>query len=314
MPSAQGDDHMIRTLQEIVDKAREGKTLKMAVACAQDEAVLEAVCAAQEAGIAEPILIGDKEGILSAAKKVSAGIDENTIIDVPDKMQACRTAAMLVREGKAALIMKGLVDTAYIMKAVLDKEAGLRTERTLSHATVLEVPGFDRLFMVTDSALNIAPDLEQKIHILNNAVLLAHALDNPAPRVALLCAVEKVNPKMQCTLDAQEIVNRYRAGELKNCFVEGPLALDNAVSKEAALHKGIGGEVAGCADILLVPDIEAGNMLNKSMEYFAHAKKAGVISGAKTPVVLVSRASSAESKLYSIALGAVLAEKCLEDS
>lgn len=298
---------MIRTLEELSKKAINQEKCRMVVACAEDETVLEAVYMAEKLGAIKPVLVGDKDKILEIAGRCHFPVGEGDVIDVKDKAEACQYSAKLVGEGRADLIMKGFVDTSYILKAVLNKENGLRQDRILSHVLVLEVPGFDRLFLLTDSALNIAPDLEQKVSILKNAVDVAKALENPEPKVAVLCAVEKVNPKMQCTLDAAALKEMNLNGEITGCKVDGPLAMDNAVSPEAAKHKGISSEVAGYADILLAPDIEAGNMINKSMEYFAHAKKAGVIMGAKAPVVLTSRATSAESKMYSILLGIITA-------
>lgn len=294
-------------MEELTQFAQSTPALLMAVACAEDAPVLEAVKLACDKKIITPLLVGDKAKILEEAKKADVNVDEWEIIDVPDKKEACETAARLAGEGKVRLIMKGMVDTSIIMKAVLNKEYGLRKEGVLSHIGALEVSGFDRLFYITDSALNIAPDLDAKAAIINNAVEVAHALGNEEPKVAALCAVEKVNEKMQCTLDAAKLAEMNREGTIKGCVVEGPFALDNAVSAEAAAHKGVSGAVAGSADVLLVPDIEAGNLLIKSMEYFGRAKKAGVIMGAKIPVALTSRATSPESKMYTIAIAKVIA-------
>jgi phosphate butyryltransferase len=205
--------------------------------------------------------------------------------------------------------MKGLVDTSVILKAVLDEKIGLRTGNVLSHVAVFDVPGYDRLFYVTDAAMNIAPNLEQKKQIIENCVQVANALGNDNPKVAVLAAVEKVNPKMQATLDAAELIKMNETGELKGCTLGGPFALDNAISVEASKHKGITHPVAGHADILMVPVIEAGNMLYKSMVFFARAKNAGILVGAKAPVVLTSRADSDEAKLNSIAIGVLMASK-----
>lgn len=279
----------------------------MAVAVAQDDDVLTAVSAAAGKGIIRPILVGDREKILAIAGEIGIDVSAYEIIDEPDKEKACMAAAGLVRDGRATLMMKGFVDTSYVMKAVLNKENNLKQSGMITHVAVMEVPGFDRLFYVTDSAMTIAPSLEDKAAIIRNAVRIGHALGNSCPKVAALCAVEKVNEKMPCTLDARELTEMNRRGELTGCVVSGPLAMDNAVSPAAAKHKGIDDPVAGSADVLLVPDIEAGNILNKSMEYFANARKASVMVGAKVPIVLTSRASSAESKTYSIALGALIA-------
>lgn len=298
---------MIRTMAEMLELALQGGPLRLAVACAQDSYVLTAVMKAARMGLVRPVLTGDEEAIRGILAELHEDLGDIPIHNAPDKQEACLLAARLVRDGEADLIMKGIVDTAVIMRAVLNREMGLRGDGILSHDLVLEIPGYDRLFHVTDSALNIAPTLKDKVSIINNAVRVAHALGNECPRVAALCAVEKVNEKMPCTVEAAQLTEMNRAGEIAGCVVEGPLALDNAVSADAAEHKGIKSEVAGRADILLAPDIEAGNLLNKSIEYFARAKKAGVIMGAKVPVALTSRASSAEAKLNTIALACLIA-------
>lgn len=298
---------MISNLNEIVAAAKQSKLCVMAVAVAQDEDVLTAVHAAAEEGIIRPVLVGCKEKILEIAGRCGIDVSGFEIVDEPDKAAACMAAAGLVRDKRASLMMKGFVDTSYVMKAVLNKENNLKLPGLITHVAVMEVPGFDRLFYVTDSAMTIAPTLEDKVAIVNNAVRVGHVLGNECPKVAALCAVEKVNPKMPCTLDAQALTEMNRRGEITGCLVAGPLAMDNAISSAAAKHKGIDDPVAGNADVLLVPDIEAGNILNKSMEYLSHASKASVMVGAKVPIVLTSRASSAQSKLYSIALGALIA-------
>ena len=292
--------------------AKQLPPLRLAVAVAQDKAVMTAVYAAAEQGIVKPLLIGDREEIMRMGRECGLPVREQEVVDAPDKEHACMKAAEMVRDQRADLLMKGLVDTSLIMRAVLNHENNLKKSALISHVAVMEVPGVDRLLYVTDSAMNIAPTLDQKAAILENAVEVAHALGNPLPKAAILCAVETVNPKMPCTAEARALSLQNRDGRFKGCVVDGPLALDNAVSEEAARHKGIHSPVAGCADILLVPDIEAGNLLNKSLEYFSHAKKAGVMMGAKIPVVLTSRATSSQSKLYSIALGVLIASKAKE--
>ncbi|MBR3171425.1 MAG: phosphate butyryltransferase [Lachnospiraceae bacterium] len=298
---------MINSMQDLLKEAAKGTPGRLAVACAQDEYVLGAVVKASELGIITPILVGNKTEIVKILEDLHCDGNAFEIVDVEDKTEACMKAAALVRDGKADFLMKGFVDTAVIMRAVLNRENGLRTGRRITHDLVLEVPGYDKLFHVTDSAMSVAPTLEEKADIIRNAVTVAHALGNENPKVAVCCAVEKVNPKMQCTVDAAELAEMNKRGEITGCIVEGPFALDNAISPEAAAHKGVKGEVAGKADIIMVPDIEAGNLLIKSMEYFAHAKKAGVILGAKTPIALTSRASTAESKLYTIAVARLAA-------
>lgn len=300
---------MIKAFDEILKGAKEKGPKVVAVAVAQDIEVLSAINSAKDLGIADAILVGDKNELIEAAGKCGVELAKFEIIDIADKTEACRKAVELVSTGKAHLVMKGLVDTSVILKAVLDEKIGLRTGNVLSHVAVFDVPGYDRLFYVTDAAMNLAPSLEQKKQIIENAVQVAHALGNEKPYVGVLAAVEKVNPKMQATLDAAELVAMNERGELTGCAVAGPFALDNAVSVEAAKHKGMTHPAAGHADILMVPTIEAGNMLYKSMVFFAKAKNAGIIVGAKAPVVLTSRADSDEAKLNSIAIGVLMASK-----
>lgn len=238
---------MIQSLESLHRAAQERGSRVLAVAAAQDAEVLLAVDAARKLGIATAILVGDEEQIRATAQLWhSPGAPPDS--PEPDKVQACRTAVKLVRDGQADAVMKGIVDTSIILKAVLDKEIGLRDAPVLSHVALFQVPGYDRLLYVTDAAMNIAPDLEAKKHIVSNAVKVAHALGNPNPIVACLCAVEKVNPKMPATLDAAALVEANATGALPGCTVIGPLALDNAVSPEAARHKGITDPNAGHAD------------------------------------------------------------------
>ncbi|ABR50383.1 Phosphate butyryltransferase [Alkaliphilus metalliredigens QYMF] len=300
---------MIRNFEQVMKVARERGPKIVAVACAQDIDVLMAVNEAKKSGIADAILVGDEEKIQAIAKDNKIDLTQFEVIDIKDLTQASRKAVELVSTGKAHMVMKGLVDTSIILKAVLDAEIGLRTGNVLSHVAVFDVPSYDRLFIVTDAAMNIAPDLNTKKQIIENAVQVGHALDIEEPKVAVICAKEKANPKMPDTMDAQALAEMNEKGEIKGCLVGGPFALDNAVSLEAAKLKGIDHPVAGYADILMAPDIEAGNVLYKSMVYFAQAKNAGVIVGAKAPVVLTSRADSEEAKLYSIALGVLCAAK-----
>jgi phosphate butyryltransferase len=300
---------MIRTFKELIEKVKAGEPQKISVAVAQDKDVLSAVNNAFKMGIISAVLVGDKEKIEEIAREIDMDTRSFEIIDISDKAEACKCAVKLVRDGYAALPMKGFTDTSDILKAVLNSETGLKTGNLISHVGVLEVKGYDRLFIVSDSAMTIAPTLEEKVEIINSSVRIAHALGNDEPKVAVLCAVEKVNPKMPSTLDAAELTRMNEKGIIKGCLVKGPLAIDNAVSLEAAKHKGIIHPVAGNADVLIAPDLESGNILNKSMEYFARAEKAGVIMGAKTPIILTSRASSDLSKLHSIALGVLVVQQ-----
>ncbi|EGO64671.1 phosphate butyryltransferase [Acetonema longum] len=299
----------IKNFEAIIKTAKARGSKTIAVAVAQDLDVLLAVKNAADLGIASAILVGKAADIRRIAAENQISLDAFQIIDEPDNVQACRTAVQFVSQGKAQVVMKGLIDTAVLLKAVLDKEIGLRTANVLSHVAVAELEGYARLFYVTDAAMNIAPTLAEKKQIIENAVQVANALGNDQPKVACVCAVEKVNLKMPATLDAEELVKLNQAGELKGCLVAGPLALDNAVSPEAAKHKGIVNPVAGHADILMVPFIESGNALYKSIVFFARGKIAGIVVGAKAPIVLTSRADSDITKLHSIAIGILMADK-----
>jgi phosphate butyryltransferase len=297
---------LIKSFAEIVNQARERGPRTIAVAVAQDTEVMAAVSQANKNGIAKAILVGDRREIERIAEQQGLSIEGLEILDEPDKTAACQKAVEMVSKGRADILMKGLVDTSIILKAVLADES-LRGGNILSHVGVAEIKGYEKLFVFSDAAMNIAPDLPQKAQIIENAVKLAKALDIDNPKVAVVCAVEKVNPKMPATLDAQELVRMNEEGSIKNCIVGGPFALDNAVSVEAARHKGIDHPIAGRADVLIVPDIEAGNILYKSITYLAWAKCAGVIVGARVPIVLTSRADNEEAKLNSIALAVLLA-------
>lgn len=297
---------MIKNLEELLEAARNGKKKTISVAVAQDSVVLEAVVKAVELDIVEAILVGDEKAIRAIAEKEGINLSEVRIINEPDINNAAVWAVHLVTAGQADYLMKGLIGTADLLKAVLNKEAELRTNNLLSHVMLYDVPTYHKLLFLTDGGMVPYPELKDKIGIINNAVSVAKALEIDMPKVAPICAVEVVNPSMQATIDASTLSTMNRRGQIKGCIIDGPLALDNAISKEAAKHKGIVSEVAGDADILLVPNIESGNFLGKSLTYFAKAESAGVIIGAKCPIVLVSRADSSKSKLYSIALGSIL--------
>lgn len=299
----------MRNFEEVIKFAKERGPKVISVACCQDKEVLLAVEMARKEGIANAILVGDIEKTEVIAKEIGIDLSNYELMNIEDLTEASRKAVELVSTGKADMIMKGIVDTSIVLKAVLDKEIGLRTGKVLSHVAVFDVNGFDRLFFITDAAMNLAPDVAAKKQIIENSVGVAHALDIEKPNVACICAKEKVNPKMKDTVDAAELQEMYERGEIEGCVVGGPFALDNAVSEEAASHKGVTHPGAGKADILLVPDIEAGNVLYKSMVFFAQAKNAGVIVGAKAPVILTSRADTEETKLNSIALGVLMAAK-----
>ncbi|WP_425060537.1 Phosphate acetyltransferase [Sporomusa carbonis] len=299
-------DKVLKSFGDILNAVKDKPPKRVAVAAAQDDAVLEAVQAAREQKIAEFTLVGDIDKIKAVADKLGVSLEDVKMIHEPDDRKAAYRAVALVSGGEADVLMKGLINTADLLRAVLNKEVGLRTGRVLSHCAVYEVPGFDRLLMVTDGGMNIAPSLQQKADIIQNSVQLAKVLGiNPA-KVAILAAVEVVNPDMPATLDAAALAKMADRGQFKDAIVDGPLALDNAINREAAKHKGINSPVAGRADILVTPDIEAGNMLGKSLVYIARGKIAGLVLGATKPVVVTSRADTHEAKIMSIALGALL--------
>ncbi len=300
---------MITNFEDLLKIAKERGPKTISVACAQDSDVMLAVEAARSKGIAEAILVGDKEAIEAIAGEHSIDLGNYEIIDIKDLAEASLKAVELVSSGKAHMVMKGLVDTAIILKAVLNKEVGLRTGNVLSHVAVFDVPTYPRILMVTDAAMNIAPDVQAKKQIIENSLVVAKALDIEVPNVGVICAKEKVNEKMPATVDAAELVRMNESGELTGCVVGGPFALDNAVSEEAAKIKKINHPAAGKCDVLLAPTIEAGNVLYKALNFLCTAQSAGIIVGAKAPVVLTSRADSDASKLNSIALGVLMAAK-----
>ncbi len=292
-------------LDMLIKKATRFEEKTVAVAAAEDHEVIDAVAMAVERNLARFILFGDKGKIEQIIEEQHAGLAKNQSIQVihaHSNFLAAEMAVKAIKENEANVLMKGNIPTAILLKAVLNKEYGLRTGNVLSHVAVFEVPGFDRFIIITDAAMNIAPNLNEKAQIAKNAVEIAKSIGIETPRIAPIAAVEVVNPAMQATIDAAALTMMNTRGQLNNCIVDGPLALDNAVSLTAAEHKGIKGDVAGRADILLVPTIEVGNALYKSLIYFTKAKVGAVIAGASAPIVLTSRADSAESKLYSLAL------------
>ena len=299
---------MLNNFNKIIESAMKQKKFKISVAVAQDEEVLVAVEAARKKGIVDAILSGDAQLIKELAQNLKIDLDNYELMDERDIASACKKAVKVVSQGKAQVLMKGLVDTSILLKAVLDPEMGLRSDRILSHVAISEATEFKRLIFLSDGGMNIAPDLKAKKDIINNAVSVARATDILCPKVAIVCAKEKVDPKMPCTVDAQLLEEMNKNGEIQNCIVGGPFGLDNAVSEEAANHKGIHHPVAGKADIIIVPNIETGNVFFKSLVYFARYKSAGVIMGAKAPIVLTSRADSAETKLNSIALATLISK------
>ncbi|PFE19550.1 phosphate butyryltransferase [Bacillus cereus] len=297
-------------LEHLIDQAAGQPKKTVAVAVAEDHEVIEAVAKAIKLQLAQFRLYGNQEKIMGMLQEHGLQTSEHIeLIAVQSSAEAAELSVKAVRNGEADVLMKGNIPTANILKAVLNKEWGLRKGSVLSHVAAFEVPNYDRLIFVTDAAMNIAPDVTQKAAIIQNTVEVAQAIEIDLPKVAPIAAVEVVNPAMQATIDAAMLTQMNRRGQIKNCVVDGPLALDNAVSQIAAEHKGIVSDVAGKADILLVPTIEAGNVLYKSLVYFADAKVGAMIAGAKAPIVLTSRADSAETKVYSLALAVATASK-----
>ncbi|WP_273850699.1 phosphate butyryltransferase [Guptibacillus spartinae] len=290
-------------LEQLVNDLSKQPNKTVALAAAADKGVIEAVHKAIRIQLASFILYGEKHELKQML--ADEGLIESPslqIVDAQSEQEASRMAVKAVRNGEADVLMKGMVSTSVILKEVLNKEYGLRKGKILSHVAAFDIEGYERLIFVTDSGMNIEPDLTQKGEIVKNAVAIARSIGVELPKVVPLAAVEVVNPAMQATLDAAALTQMNKRGQISDCFIDGPLALDNAISEKAAEQKGIQSEVAGKADILLVPSIEVGNALYKSLVYFAHAKVGGVIAGAKAPIVLTSRADSSESKVYSIAL------------
>ncbi|GHI01039.1 phosphate butyryltransferase [Neobacillus kokaensis] len=286
-------------LDSLIEKATQGSTKTVAVAAAEDSEVIKAVIEASERNLARFILFGDQEKIRTL---LGSKYKDVKIVHADSTTASAELAVKAVFKKEAEVLMKGNLPTNIILKAVLNKDYGLRTGNILSHTAVFEIPDINRLMIVTDAAMNMTPNLDQKVQIVQNAVSIAKSIGIALPKVAPLAAVEVINPAMEATIDAAALTIMNQRGQISGCIIDGPLALDNAVSVLAAEHKGIHSEVAGNADILLVPTIEAGNVLYKSLIYFAKAKVGAVISGAKAPIVLTSRADSSESKLYSLSL------------
>jgi phosphate butyryltransferase len=298
---------MVKNFKELFTKAENQKRMILAVAAANDENVLKAVCIASERGLITPILIGDEKKIKDVAKSVDVNIESYEIINKLVLEDIAETTVKLVNEGKADFLMKGLIDTAILLRAVLNKEFGLRTDSQLSHVMVYDVENYHKLLYLTDGGMNITPTFEEKVKITRNAIDVVKAMGNETVKIAGIAAKEKVNEKMIATVEARKLQDMSRNGDFgENVIFEGPLALDLAVSLEAAEVKGFKSKIAGDTDVLLVPTIEVGNGIGKTLTYLANASSAGIIMGAKVPVVLVSRADSLDAKLNSIALGSVI--------
>ena len=300
---------MSKSFGDLVEQVTKCEKKTVSVCCAQDDAVLEAVRAAKEKGIADAILVGDEAKIREIAASINMDLSDYKIINEPDDIQAALKAVELVHNKKADMYMKGLIDTKHFLKSVLDKEVGLRTGKPLSHVCVFDLPEVDHLLFLTDVAFIPYPTLDDKVNIINNTVEICEACGVKNPKVAPLAAVEVVNAKMPVTVEADELTKMNEAGEIKNCIVDGPLSFDLATCPEAAKHKGAEGrKIVGDADILLFPDIHAGNITYKALVHNTKVVNGNLITGTAAPVILTSRSDTFEVKMNSLVLGAVVAE------
>lgn len=297
---------MIKSFKQLLDIVKKQDSKTICVVNAHDEDVLKSASIAYNENMANSILVGDAQKINEISDQNAIDISGCQVIDETDYHKAIKLSVELIKEKKADILMKGKVQTPDLMKAVLNKEDGLRCSSLLSHVGVFESPNYHKLLFVTDGGLNIAPDVEKKAAIVKNTLPLVNAFGIDSPKVAGVCAIENVTPSMPATLDAALLSVMSIRGQLGNCIFEGPLALDNAVSEHAAKTKGIKSQIAGDVDILLVPNIESGNIAVKSLTYLGNAKLGGIVLGAKCPIVLVSRADSYESKLHSMALSVIM--------
>ena len=302
------------TIEGILESAKGRKARRIAIAAAHDEDVIKAAIAAYSAGIAHPLLIGDSKKIIEVFHSLGEDAQKYSIVHAVEPHDCARIAVEAVFRGNADFLMKGLLGTADLLRAVLDKDVGLRTGRLLSHVMIYQVPSYPKLLALSDGGMNTFPDLSKKADILENAAILMKALGYRSMTAACVCGAEVVDPKIQATVDAAALVEMKERWSQYSMTVLGPVGLDLAISAEACKHKGYSMEGCGKADILLVPNYEVGNGIGKALSYFAHAKSAGLVVGAKVPIVLVSRADTAETKLASIALGAVVAEAMDSDS
>ena len=296
----------MKRIDEIIELAKAQPKKRLVVAVAEDAYVLKAVNLARENLNIYVTLVGDERLIHEALKSLNIYCKHFDIIDEPDKATACMKAVKLVHDQKGDILMKGLVDTSILLKAVLDKTYGLVTKNRLSHVTLIEIPTYHKLFMLSDAAMNMYPDAHLKKEIIENGVQVLKKLGYILPKVGVLAAIEKENPKMPATTDAVILKDMNQTGLIKDCIVDGPFALDNAMNHEAAIHKGIKSEIAGDVDFLLMPQIDAGNIFYKSLMFLSNAKSASLVCGAKNPIVLTSRADKIETKYASIALAKLM--------
>jgi phosphate acetyltransferase len=299
------DSADLHVFDKFIERSKKFPPIKTAVAWPLSDVALGGAIEAGQAGVIEPILVGKEAAIKELAAKLGLDLKGCTIKNAETDVQAAQAAVALCRSGEAQSLMKGSLHTDDLLRPVVARETGLRTSSRISHVFVLDPPSYSRTILVTDAAINIAPELEDKQHILQNAINLAHALGVAEPKVAILSAVENVNPKMQSTLDAAALCKMADRGQITGAILDGPLAFDASVSFESAKIKKIASPVAGQADIFLVPNIESGNILAKQLHYIGGAKIAGIVLGARVPIILTSRADSAESRLVSCAIASL---------
>ena len=305
---------MFRSLDEMVEAAKAYGPFRVAVAAGHSPECIAALKQAREMKLAEGLFIGDAKKIWALADEIGFEIPAHQVLNETNNGEAARRAVAMVRDGNAELLMKGKLGTAELVRAVLDREAGLRTGRVLSQVIVFEVPGMKRLMLMTDAAINIAPTLAQKAELCRNAIEVAHALGVEKPNVALLCALELVNPEMPATVDAAALVAMNRRGQITGGYLEGPIALDAPLSRFAAECKNIDSPIVENTDIFIAPDIEAANILYRAILYFAKGESGGIVVGAKVPLILLSRAESPETKIRSIALAIHTAARSIRHS
>jgi len=294
--------------ERLIARAKSPAPAPCAVAYPCDESSLRGAVEAGQVGLLSPILVGPKARIEALAAQFGLDLDGCDVVDAPDAEGAAETAVRLAREGKAEMLMKGSLHTDEIMAAVVRRETGLRTSSRISHCFIMDVPAIDRVVVITDAAVNIFPTLEDKVHIVQNAIDLCRALGLEQPKVAILSAMETINPKVPSTIEAAALCKMAERGQITGGLLDGPLALDNAIDLGAARIKKITSPVAGMADILVVPDLEAGNMLAKSLSFMADADSAGIVLGARVPVILTSRADTVQARLASCAVAALVAK------
>ncbi len=301
---------MITRVEELLTIAKSfDRKFSVVLAGSENAPALETVDIAQKRGLVQAVLVGDPEETAKAAEQVGADLSDFEFIGVPDHTEAVNESLTIIRSGEAEILMKGQVPTRTMLKALLNRTSGLRTDRLLSHVSIFNVPGAERILIITDAGVNVTPDVSKKRDILLNAVDIAHILGNPRPKVAMLSFVEEATDRqVRLTADADDIAEMYRTGEITGCVVEGPYSLDVALSKEAAEFKGVTGEVAGEADILVMHDIGMGNVLYKALLLWCNPTIAGIIMGAKVPINVCSRADSMNTKLNSIALAVMAAQ------